>query len=87
MRSVRVAMPARTVSGVEIANSGRWCSPTATTSTPAWSASTASSTVARMASAYDISRPSSWRGRSPKVSMPNSSPVLIRGALLSGLLR
>ena len=45
MRSVRVAMPASTVSGLEIAKSERWCSPSAMTSTPTWSARTASSTT------------------------------------------
>ena len=73
MREVRVAIPASTVSGVEIENSGRWCSPTAMTSTPISSASTASSTTCRIASAYETTSPRSSRGRSPKVSMPNST--------------
>lgn len=49
IRLVRVAIPASTVSGVVIANSGRWCSPSAMTSTPVSSASTASWTTWRMA--------------------------------------
>ena len=51
MRDVCVAIPASTVSGVEIENSGRWCSPTAMTSMPSSSARTASSTTRRIASA------------------------------------
>ena len=49
IREVRVAMPASTVSGVEIEYSGRWCSPSAMTSTPSSSARTASSTTWRIA--------------------------------------
>ena len=72
MRSVCVAIPASTVSGAEIANSGRWCSPTAMTSMPMASARTPSATTRRIASAYETISPRSSRGRSPKVSMPNS---------------
>jgi hypothetical protein len=45
--------PQRRWHGVEIANSGRWCSPRARTSTPVSSARTASSTTCRMARASD----------------------------------
>jgi hypothetical protein len=45
MREVREAIPASTVSGVEIEYSGRWCSPNAMTSIPSSSASTASATT------------------------------------------
>src|SRR5690554_1129132 len=83
MRSVTVAMPASTVSGEEIAKSGRWCSPTVNTSTPLASAIFASSTVTRIASASETSRPSSSRGMSPKVSRPSSMGVVMGLSLLS----
>ena len=44
---VRSAAAASTTAGVETAKSGRWCSPTPKTSSPAWSASSISSIRSR----------------------------------------
>lgn len=74
---VRVAMPASTVSGLEIEYSGRWCSPSAIPSTPAWSARTASSMTCRMAAACETGSPESATGTSPKVSRPITRLLLM----------
>src|SRR5262249_61214454 len=42
------------------------------TSTPSWSARTASSTICRIAAAYETRPPESSSGTSPKLSRPNS---------------
>ncbi len=76
IREVREAIPASTVSGVEIEYSGRWCSPRAMASTPSSSARTASSITWRIAAASETSRPASSSGMSPKVSRPNSRSVM-----------
>src|SRR5882757_4896319 len=84
MREVRAAIEASTVSGVEMAYSGRWCSPSAMASTPTSSASTASSTTCRIAAASETRAPSSSSGTSPKVSSPKVSSVMRFTPLKSG---
>ena len=78
--SVRAAAAASTISGLEMANSWRWCSPTPKKWSPTWSASTACSTVSRIVCASLRRSPSSPVVMSPNVSRPKCT-VFISAAL------
>ena len=67
MLFVRAAPAASTTAGADTVKSGRWCSPTAKTSSPTWSASSISSTRLRMRSSGLIVRPVASAVSSPKV--------------------
>jgi len=65
MRVVLAAAAASTTAGDETAKSGRWCSPTPTTSRPTWSASSISSKRLRSLSSGLIPAPAA---ESPRTS-------------------
>ncbi len=68
IRLVRAAIAASTTVGADTTNSGRWCSPTPNTSSPSWSASSASSITSLSRSAALTDRPVCGSGvRSAKV--------------------